>query len=114
MSKRQSDARDVEERLLRTRALLVAQKSQKTSVTTVRNSLPQIKPTVSNIGYPVTGETFLAEVKPTGRNPGQDKQDRGINSSQSCSKTLNENGEKIREMSRILDESMPNEKEVKA
>jgi hypothetical protein len=95
--------------LLRTRALLVAQKSQKTSVITGRNSLPETKPTVSSPEYQnpsvvATGEKFLAQIEHTGLKPGQDSQDGGINSTR----------EKFREISRILEESVPNEKEVNA
>ena len=118
MSKRQSDAREVKERLLRTRALLVAQKSQKALATIGKNSPPQHKPTVSNPGYQnladvTTEEKILAAVKPTGLSPRQDSHDaRMMNSIPSSSRISNENGKKNREMSRILKESMPVEKEV--
>ena len=117
MSIRQSDAREVKERLLRTRAFLVAQKSQKALVTTGKHPLPQIKPTVLNPGYQnpvemVTGEKILAVVKPTVSSPRQDSQDGGINSAPSSRKTLGKDDEKFGEMSRILKESVPNQKEV--
>ena len=74
----------MEARLLRTRALLGAKRSQITaSPSSGENPHPRIKPMVTNPGYqnPVvttTGEKPPCEVRPAVSNPGQDTQDRRV------------------------------------
>ncbi|XP_028397201.1 zinc finger C3H1 domain-containing protein-like [Dendronephthya gigantea] len=116
ISKRQSDARGVEERLLRMRALLVSQKS-KAIIPTKKSekSVSEIKPAASYPGHQTpavasTGEKPLAEVKPTVFNHGHDSQDHGVTASQSTSKNLTN----YQEVSRILEESLsPKTQEVR-
>ena len=136
MSKRESDAREVKERLLRTRALLVAQVSQKPRpVTSEDKSITESKPTTMNYGItnlpanskpteintrcqnPVvvdTGEKLLAEVKPTVLKSSEAVQTGGIKPAQANQNVLNVKvPQKIQEMSRIVEESLTsNQKEV--
>ena len=82
---------------------------------------PEFKPTILNPGQdtqdkrviigqsdrkPLSGKKPPPEVKPTILNPGQDAQDRRIIIGQSNRKPLSEVPERIREMSRIVEESI--------
>lgn len=88
MSKRQSTARELEESLLRNRALLVARKARKP-------------------GHPVsTRETSPGDVKPATLNSKQSIDGVSINATQPSTRSLEEARAKLNELSRNLERTI--------
>lgn len=115
MLKRQSAAHEVEGHILRTRAMLVERRPQKSSLTTGKPTPPEDKPRIADSRYETraigASKETPAEVIRTQLNPGTDSAD-GVSVLPSGSKALSEDYEKFKEMSRILEESVPKETKV--